>query len=173
MAERDARLDHAVNLVSLFVGIVSLAFSLQQSEAGAAVFWAAIGLAFLVPVAMSKFSLPRLVRRKPNPLLVATACRQVANAIDGLWTERRDWPGHYGGHPGLSKYEWEIETRRLYEEGLRPSATEVVNEAIACNALAASVRSLVQSPSPDQLPKLGDLFREAADTLERIAAAAP
>jgi hypothetical protein len=171
MAERRARIDHRVGLASLFVGILSLAFSLQQNEAGATVFWAAIGLAFLVPVAMSKLSLPRLVRRRPDPMLVATACRQVANAIDALWTKRRDWRGHYSGQPGPSKYEWEIETMRLYEEGLRPWATDVAKEAIACNALAVSVRSLVRSPSPDQLPTLGDLFREAADTLERTAAA--
>lgn len=169
-ADGGARAERAVALVSLFVGILGVAFSLQQGKASAAIFWAVVGLAFLIPVAISSvsnFSISRLFRRGADPTLVASACRQVANAVDALWMERRDWPAGLGGNPGPSKHEWAAETKRLYDEELRPWANSVFDEAVACGALAASSSSLVQNPPPAQLHKLGDLFREAAETLER------
>ena len=105
------------------------------------------------------------------------AFERFGNFMQGLATPSRGagevmvWrtkvaPG--GGPPGRSRQEWDIETKRLYDDGLRPWATEVFDEAVACGALAASSRPLVQSPPPTQLHKLGDLFRGAADTLEAL-----
>lgn len=164
--------EQAIALCSLFLGVLGVAFSIRQPEASSLIFWAVIAVAFVLPAAMSNFSLARLIRRGPDPVLVASACRQVANAIDSLWMERRDWAPGPGAQPGGSRHEWANETKRLYDEGLRPWAIEVFDEAVACGALAASSRSLVKSPPVAQLHKLGDLFREAAETLERASSSA-
>lgn len=155
MAERDFRA-HVVGLLGLFVGILGLALTLEQRETSSVWFWTVFGLAFLVPVAMGNFSLPRFMRRGPDPALVASACRQVANSIDALWMERRDRSSGDGRGRGLSKQEWAIETKRLYDESLRPWALEVFDEAVACGALATGSRSAVQNPPLAQLHTLGD-----------------
>lgn len=158
--------EHAVALLSLFAGILGVALALRQLGASMPVLWVVVGLAFVIPAAMGNFSIPRFMRRGPDPVLVASACRRVASAIDGLWMERRDWTPQPGAPASTAKHQWRLETERLYDEGLRPWAIEVFEEAVACGALTASSRSLVQNPPPTQLHKLGDLFREAADILE-------
>jgi hypothetical protein len=167
-AARHRRGEHLVALASLCASILGIAFALHQREASSLVFWMVIGLAALIPMAIGNFQLPRFIRRAPDPDLVATACRQLANSIDALWAERRDWMPRHAGQRGGGNREWVIETKRLYDEGLKSWAIEVFGDAVACGALAASSRPLVESPPSTQLDKLGDLFREAADLLERM-----
>jgi hypothetical protein len=159
-----------LTLAGVCVGIISIAFAVHPLRASTEVFWGLIALAAFGLVGVLRLlRWPRFKgsRRK----LARDECRRLADAIDGLWSEQQ------GKKPRLSpligngtarRARWADETRRRYGE-LQPWALGVFDSAVDCGALSSSSRPLVENPPPAHLYKLRDLFREAADSLERMS----
>lgn len=177
----EGRRETALALVGGGVAVVGIAFALHPLEASLLVFWALVGVAALAAAigfamlgmgsACGTRLRKRLTRsRGPRPRLVAADCQRVSAAIAELIVEqgrKRPRPRRFGG-PNSQDLAWSEETVVRYDRELCPWATRVYEDAVACAVISDSSGPLVERPQAAQLPKLRDLFREAADTLQGL-----
>lgn len=174
------RREIALALVGGGIAVVGIAFALHPLEASLLVFWVLIGLAALAALvglvmlgigsACKTRLKKRLARSKgPRPRLVASDCRRVSETIAELIVEqwrKRPRAKRFGGLGNQDLAAWNEETVARYDRELCAWATRVYDDAVACGVVSDSSGPLVQRPQAAQLPKLRDLFREAADTLQ-------
>jgi len=159
-------------VVGIGISMVGIAISLHPFEVSLLVFWMLIGVVVLGAVSMCSVSLGRFRRsRRPRPRLVASECQRVSDTIAALVSEqwrKRPRAKPFVGVNEESLARWGEETIERYNQELRMWAQRVYDDAVACGVISDSSGLLVERPQAAQLPSLRDLFREAADTLERM-----
>ena len=158
--------------VGVGASVVALAFTVRPVHASVLVFVAVLALGLLMLGAGVVPSVPRPSRGGDDPgprAALAGECRRLANALGRLSLDReRQRPRQLlRNADGERQTRWRAETVARYRTDYRDWAMEIFEEAVACRAASPAGRRLVDSPGGGQLHDLEDLFREAAERLER------
>jgi hypothetical protein len=156
--------------------LLALAFTLHPVHASHTVFVVAIAvavLALIVGCGVLARGVTSWKRRPRSPSkrsrrTLAHECRRLCEELEAFITERncdRPKPNRWSQSEPRDQA-WRSDTERRYRDELRSWAIQVFEEGVACQAIAASARPLVQSPPALRMGAVCDLFREAALTLE-------
>jgi hypothetical protein len=166
-----------LGLVGLGIGVIGVAFTLRPpAHISPTVFWSVlvIGTALVViGVAALGFERRRGRRKEPDPraqaLLVAAECNRIAEVMGPFVAERWRRKPRSGPFSGGADRErrWREETEELYRSDYRTWSLETFDAAARLGGVARSSRSCVERPSPEQMRRLPELFRDAAKSLER------
>ena len=160
----------AIALAGLCLAVLSTAFAVHPVRASFPIFWSLVGLAAVAGVA----AVVELVRYFPGrpesrSRLLRDEFRRLADAIDAIWSEqqtKRPRSNPFVGNGDARHAKWTNDTRGVYSE-LQPWALRVFDEAVSWQVLSRTSRPLLENPQATHLFKVLDLFREAAEALER------
>jgi hypothetical protein len=154
---------------------LALAFTVRPIHASRGIFWAAVGVAAVALLVGCAVVIRGMVgwgsgaaeRRRRR--LLASDCWRIYEALAAFVAERDlARPRAVRRPPSASRVEeWRSETVTRYRDELLVWAIGAFDAAVACGAAAASARALVQTPAANQLGMVRDLFRDAAQILER------
>lgn len=157
-------------VTSICVSLLGIAFALHPVHVSPYVFWGLIGTTTFIALVAISLHLGRSTKRTGGRhFLTGLECRRLSDVIDSLWAERQAKRPKATGlvaNSGSRQRQWVEETDADYDE-LKAWAMRVFEDAVACNAMSDASRPLIERPPAAQLHKVGDLFRDAADTLER------
>lgn len=160
----------------LGASVVALAFALHPVKASRLVFWAvlalgALGLAAGVTVMIFAQVRTRSKRDRnaESRRRVATDCRQVHDALASFLDDRRRGRPRQRRFPGNGERidDWSDDLIARYREALRPWVRRVFADAVTCRAASKNAWCLVEATTPEQLEALPEVFRAAAEHLER------
>ncbi len=163
---RDHPISTALAWASLGAAMIGVGFAAHPIRASGLVFWTLVGIGGVITAAAS---VPLLRRGSSRKQLLADECRRIHAALASFLQEQegnKPKPGRFGNSQDRLG-QWRAETESRYERELRPWATRVFDEAVAAEAVSSSSRPLLGAGNIFQLRTLRDLFRDAADSLER------
>lgn len=164
---QELRRPHLLAVVGLSLGLLGIAFAVHPVRASPHVFWALVGLAVAISLPAMRITIPSSLRRKPpDPRLVGPECRRVSDEIARLVSEQ--WASIFSGINPSQLSAWRETTENRYMEDLQEWALGVFDDAVSCGVVSRGARRLVRRPRAEQLEKVRDLFREAADSLEDL-----
>ncbi|WP_445149516.1 hypothetical protein [Baekduia sp. Peel2402] len=151
--------------------IAAVAFTVRPVHASTPVFWSV----FLLGCALTMLGV--IPRRRPAELSaghavarrnLAAECLRVAGALRRFGDEQERLRPRALFAPSAERLaRWREETDSRYHKEYRAWCLRVFDDAAEAGVVSSAGRSLVETPSAGQLPELRDLFREAAEQLDR------
>jgi hypothetical protein len=144
--------------------ILAAAFSVHPVKTSPFVFWAVllIGAAILAIGGLSHFK-----NRTPKRQLTASECRRVYEALKKLLDDQGPRRPRGGMFHANRHDAWLARLIERYEDDLQKWARKVFHQAVKADALSEASRPLLDAKTETQLGNLRDLFRGAAEELER------
>lgn len=153
--------------VALGFSIIAFAFTVHPVKASPLVFWVLVGAGAAVVAVGALF---QLRGRKPAGELVGSECRRIYEALKALLEERESARPRSKKFISSGRYDaWRTGTIEQYEEDLQKWARKVFKQAVRVGVLSEASRPLLDASTVTQLANLRDLFRSAAEELERRA----
>jgi hypothetical protein len=153
------RPDAPATWLGIGIGLVAVALPLRPVHAPIALVWSIFGLAGVSFLAASVLAVRRLTagsgkhERARRRSLLASECRRLYDALAVL-VEDLD--------QGQAR-----DAVRNYRANFARWALQVFDKAFAAGAIENCSRALIEAPAANQLEIVRDLFRDAAQALER------